>query len=281
MLKADSVLIFTCGASDNGNLNSSREQFMQYAEKHITNYRFFKAESFFESFENSGDQDLLSIEEVLGDFSDCVLIFLESPGAYCELGAFAANNDMVSNILPVNKSEFQNADSFINGGPLKKIDSDSRFGKTIYTTFKTISRCFTEIEERLEKHLLRKRGKSTSLETIDDFESLTRKRRMLFISDLVSLLSPVRYRTIIDILEEIYGEHNDYNLKLEMNMLCATDMAERENGYYITTRPGESTFYKLNGSGFDFLSERTSVIRYYFKSDRKALKMLQKRAEYE
>ena len=43
--------------------------------------------------------DLLTFEEFLAEVSDCIILFVESPGSFCELGAFS-----YADILPFSSS---------------------------------------------------------------------------------------------------------------------------------------------------------------------------------
>ena len=45
--------------------------------------------------------DLLTFEEFLAEISDVIVLFCESPGSYCELGAFAYANKLFSDKLVI------------------------------------------------------------------------------------------------------------------------------------------------------------------------------------
>lgn len=74
-------------------------------------------------WENSfgSDIDLLTFEEFLAEVSDDIILFVESPGSFCELGAFAYADDLFgSRLTIVIDSKRKNDDSFIIKGPTKK-----------------------------------------------------------------------------------------------------------------------------------------------------------------
>lgn len=87
-----------------------------------------------ECFEFQGNLDLLTFEEILAEISDAVIIYVESMGSACELGAFAYVDSMLSKLLVINDVEYRGAQSFINDGPIKKIaNKDEK--SIVYTKF--------------------------------------------------------------------------------------------------------------------------------------------------
>lgn len=78
-------------------------------------------------WENSfaADIDLLTFEEFLAEISDDIILFVESPGAFCELGAFSYANGLFSNKLTiVIDPKYKGDDSFIMKGPTKKAEKN-------------------------------------------------------------------------------------------------------------------------------------------------------------
>ncbi|MBZ0099077.1 MAG: retron St85 family effector protein, partial [Taibaiella sp.] len=188
-LRRDSSIVFVCGA-DPKLAGSCRSKFLKYAEKHLANYDFFIAEDLLNI--KSVDSDLLSIEDKLAQFSDCVILFLESPGAFAELGAFANKSNLTSILLAVNDSAYSGARSFINDGPINKINRESKFKPAIDVNFESVLECADEIQAKLDKELKRIRRKSFSFDG-KLFEELPGKERLFVVHDLVWLLSPVKY----------------------------------------------------------------------------------------
>lgn len=249
---------------------------MEYADRRLSDFRFFKAETFFESFENSAGKDLLSMEEHLASFSDCILIFLESPGAQTELGAFTVKDKLARIVLAVNSQEFQGQSSFISDGPLKKLEDISEFGSAVYANFSAILVSMPEIKDRLLR-IERQRGESVNLKTYDSYVSMRPKNRMLFIYDIISLFSPIKYKNIIEVLKKLYGGKNNYDIEKELSLLQAIGFLSSCNGQYIANQIDHPTFYRYKD--FSFTEARSRVIRHYFKHSRDALASLTSRVE--
>lgn len=65
--------------------------------------------------------DLLSFEEILAELSDSIILFVESFGTVCELGAFAMNENLLNKLLVFNGREHLGKKTFINDGPIRKL----------------------------------------------------------------------------------------------------------------------------------------------------------------
>lgn len=78
------------------------------------------------------DIDLLTFEEILLEISTAVIIILESWGSACELGAFSYVNSNIDKLLVINDIKHKESQSFINDGPLRKIDKHSGMKKRVF-----------------------------------------------------------------------------------------------------------------------------------------------------
>ena len=66
-----------------------------------------------DGFDNS--IDLLIFEEFLAEVSDAIILFVESPGSFCELGAFAYADALFSDkLIIVMDEEYRESKSFIS-----------------------------------------------------------------------------------------------------------------------------------------------------------------------
>jgi len=118
-------LVFLCGkAKDSNYNNSSRGKLERYLLTHSSEIHIVLSESIWED-NSEGDIDLLTFEEFLAETSDYIVLFVESPGSCCELGAFAYNEIIFSKKLTIviDKS-FENDKSFIQIGPTTKAKKD-------------------------------------------------------------------------------------------------------------------------------------------------------------
>ena len=101
-LNTDSVFVFLCGANKSEHKPEPvRDVLLEYARKHFLGFRFFRAEEVFDALKEKRKSDLLSLEDRIGDYSDCIIIICESESAFAELGAFALSEKLVKQILVI------------------------------------------------------------------------------------------------------------------------------------------------------------------------------------
>lgn len=275
-LAKSSILVFVCGAKPNANTPRGRDRLMTYAKKYLKNYHFFMAESFFEVFKSKEQYDLLSLENQLADFCDCIIIVLESESAFAELGAFAIKKELSKIMLVINDDNFQKTQSFIQLGPIAKVDAVSKFRPTLHSDLKSILSIAPDIAERL-KTIERKKNKKLDIGTFDNFSGLLPKDKMLFLLDLISLFHPIRYRELIYLLKEFYGEHN-FNINIEMGLLKALGLIFQYDDYYVRDARDHERFIELKT--VQEISLRASIINHYHKYSRERAAILRKKIEF-
>ncbi len=113
---------------------SNRGIIHSYIQKLIPDAKIVLSEQL---WEDGFDQniDLLVFEEFLAEVSDVIILFVESPGAYCELGAFAYADALFSDkLIVVMDEKYRNGSSFISTGPVLKAKSDG--SKVLYAPIK-------------------------------------------------------------------------------------------------------------------------------------------------
>ena len=67
------------------------------------------------------DIDLLTFEEFLAEISDCIILFVESMGSACELGAFTFEEKLfMEKLVIILDKKYKNDASFIKNGPVAK-----------------------------------------------------------------------------------------------------------------------------------------------------------------
>ncbi len=268
---ADNQIIFLFGANPDINNESARDIFLKYSIKHLPQYRFLIAEKFFNCF-STDSIDLLTIEGELATYTDCVIIILESPGTYAELGAFAIHHDLSKKILTLNEVEHKDLSSFINLGPIAKINRVSKFGAVIHTNFKSILSSVSEIEERL-KNNLRKYAKRIDLSTYKSFLSPQMKRyRLLILSDIISIFGPLYKGEITKIIKKIYQTDKYINIDFELSLLQSLGLIDIIDDLYFNAYRKEFLFYKylkINISNIRF-----SVFNHYAKNSIKRLQSI-------
>ena len=271
-LSKDANLIFVCGASLNtNNGKNARNRFLDYSKANLPEYDIFTAEKFFDLFR--GDADLLTVEDKLGKYSDCIIIFLESPSAIAELGAFSNNDKLVKQMLVINDIEYATATSFIEKGPLAKVSKQSEFGKTIYCNMQRSLEAVGEIKQKLVQ-IKRKYNKGINLKTFEDYSRNTEKSKMLFLLDLITLLQPVSEKELESILNVLIGE-GSYSIEFDINMLMAVGYITKIDDYYIKTKAITKMYYIFEKDR-SVIKIRSLILSAYRKNDKTRIEKLVK-----
>lgn len=76
--------------------------------------------------------DLISFEEDIARIVSSVLVIVESPGSFAELGAFAMNDTIRASLRVIVQSKFADRESFIRFGPIQKIRNETEEAVAFY-----------------------------------------------------------------------------------------------------------------------------------------------------
>ena len=130
---------FLCGKGfdkeDKNSYHCSNRGILQdFIEKLLPDAKIVLSEQLWEDdFDKS--IDLLVFEQFLAEVSDAVILFVESPGAFCELGAFAyADASFSDKLIIIMDEQYRDSHSFISTGPVLKAKSDG--SKVFYASIK-------------------------------------------------------------------------------------------------------------------------------------------------
>ena len=242
-----------------GNINDSstaRYNFLEYARKHLHDYEFLLAEDFFNFFQ-SDVNDLLEIEKNLSDYTDCVLILLESSGSIAELGAFSYDTELAKKILVINDESHKDNQSFINLGPIQRINKYSIYGEVISTKFNAVLKSSFEINERLKIILKR----SMNIKEATDIKN-NKKYKLLFVSDMITLLSPITLSNLNQVFSYIF-EDEEIDISFEVNLLQTLKFIATRGSYLFKREYNERLFFKHKHK--EFLPLRAIVLNHYLK----------------
>lgn len=197
-------IVFICGGDEKYHPNRSKLE--NYIESHLPAYLTFRAENaweiiseHFKADRSVKDTNALALEEWLADFSDIVIILVESFGTVAELGAFSISPVLRKKLLPILDEKYNYDESFINTGPIRWVDADSRYKPSIYTDFSTILTCMPELEKRMSKNRV------SSLVNEDKHGKYIYSKKVLlfFVLYLVSSFGPISSLEVSDLARKI------------------------------------------------------------------------------
>jgi hypothetical protein len=180
-----SPVIFICGG-----LNSKpRDTLRDYLKQQQPDLQIFYAERVWELISSVPGLGALKMESDLAALSDLIVVIVESPGTFAELGAFSHVDALRKKLLPIVDREYKGANSFINTGPIRWIDQESEFRPTIWARLKQILESADEIEHRIAMIPKPKPEKVSDL-------ARSRKHLLFFICDLVGVIAPTTINAI-------------------------------------------------------------------------------------
>jgi hypothetical protein len=123
--KSNKIAIFLCGADIND--HSKARSKLARILKDKKRFEIFYPEDIFDDLLVGTGHSLLTLESILADSVDAIVIFPESPGSLAEIGAFSNDERLREKLICFANKKFQRHKSFINYGPLRLIKS-SRSG---------------------------------------------------------------------------------------------------------------------------------------------------------
>lgn len=119
--------LFLCGGvrqTGNGRASSLRDYLYRTRGIRFSANIVF-AEDANQIYRDTRYSDLISFEEDIARIVSCVLVIVESPGSFAELGAFAMNDTISQSLRVIVQTKFADSESFIRYGPIQKLRNDN------------------------------------------------------------------------------------------------------------------------------------------------------------
>jgi hypothetical protein len=174
-------IVFLCGAAD----STARPALEQYLRAWAPDTTLvFRADDVWARLASTPGLNALEMEGRLAELADAVGVIVESPGTFAELGAFANSEPLRKKLLPILDARYAGDKSFINTGPVQRVNADSHFAPAVVVDLTVILAAVEEITERLQ------RLPSPARARIDDF--LHHRKHLLFLlRDIVAVAGPI------------------------------------------------------------------------------------------
>lgn len=257
----DSNIVFVCGGPIDD--RTVRSLFLKYAASEITNLRMFLAEDAEKDYVTHDDPEFHNVaefEELIGDVSDCVILFPESPGSFAELGHFSQSPHLRKKLLIAHDAALQSQDSFILRGPVALIDNHSIFKPTIQILYSAPD--FILIKQRLEKRLT---GKKRKLFNYTTYSLLTFREKFFALLEIVKIFSAISLDGIEYVFKSIFEHSSIGDIKHQLSILIAARLVVRagENLQYFCLNPGSRTFMEFDG--FEVNRIRLELLDFYIE----------------
>ncbi|CAI3803955.1 hypothetical protein JAMGFMIE_03498 [Rheinheimera sp. MM224] len=207
--------VFLCGANKaTSEVSERRTAVIDFARKQLPNTKVLLAEEMFKTLKIEGHKgNILDVEDLISKFSDFIIIILESPSAFAELGAFA-NPQLRDKLIIINDEQYRTSESFINLGPIAAVEENSGTERVIHYRMNSnginvrdsIGDIYPELYDLLSKPVAVK-DSAINIHTLDP-SLVFDKKSVLFIHDLIYILGPVTHKELIEAVKLIFGVRN-------------------------------------------------------------------------
>jgi len=187
----------------------------------------FPEDIFEELLYSSQSKDLLSLEGLLADSVDVIVLIPESPGSFAELGAFANDEKLRHKLICLVDNKYKKNKSFINQGPLKLVKNANNHGLIFIDPNK--------IDKEIDKISTALRSMKKTSSKIND--KITLLQTDNFLLPAIYLLEPVIKSTLIDI---VGSAMNDEANSFQATTTALTILSKKRlveltpNGYKLT-----------------------------------------------
>jgi hypothetical protein len=231
--------IFLCGA-DIKDVTKTRYKIAEAFTDLWNSYQYdlvFPEDIFEELLYGYQGKDLLSLENLLAESIDVILIIPESPGSLAELGAFANDEKLRNKIVCLLDEKYKKDKSFINQGPVKLIKKTSKHG-IVYIDPKNLGKNIQKVHSSI-----RAVKKTVSIGAITKNINLLQLDN--FLLPTIYLLEPIRKNTVIQCIEAVIAdEKNASQISTTiLTILTKKKFVELTPFGYRLTKAGINSFF--------------------------------------
>jgi hypothetical protein len=264
---------------------SCRNVFLEWA--HETKYELANCLRTPEDFQEEwnrfdGYANLVDFEIEAGCLAKGILLFLEGPGAFAELGTFCMDDVLCERLVVVLEDKHydedsRDASSFIRWGPIKRIEDKHPDKSICLVSSITDKHTFKNEVEGVGETL---RSKVETLPKTKQFISNEIRDQYLLIADLIELFGALDKDHLGILLA--FMNVDPVNLNRMLNQLILFELIVKSNGisgtYYVPpkNRTPYLDYTALTGSKFEKVTYRISTIHPELKKDKDRLKAFEK-----
>ena len=217
-------VIFLCGGRD----SKPRDRVAEYLRTKADSLVFY-AEEIWAVIARENSQNALEMEARLADLSDIVIVIVESPGTFAELGAFSLSPILRKKLLPILPADHRGTQSFIESGPIGWVDAESTFKPSLWVDLDTILEAGGQLDDRLD----RLSSRPIRAASLGD----SPKHLLLFTCDLVAIFGPCPVEHVQYYLSETLGTEPPMSASMLLSLAVAMELLvsfndERGNTFY-------------------------------------------------
>lgn len=230
--------VFLVGASLE-NSKSMRSRLMNNLNRNRQIKVYFPEQLFDEEIYSSKN-DLLSLENLLAESVDHVILCVESPGSFTELGAFVNHDKLRSRLIVVMDENKRKAKSFINQGPIKLMNQKNK-GSVIWHDFEDDN--MKKISQKIRQRF---KANGSNIDTVQSLRNPIIAEQFLLTT--LYCLGSVTNKEIITLIQS-YGYEDEQPLIMMCQAAKSSLFYQRliflNHGEYFLTREGRQRLDEL------------------------------------
>ena len=248
------TVVFLCGGME----SSRRDRLSQYLANSHPECLVFYAERAWEVIAlHDPSENALAVEKKLAQLADIVIVIVESPGTFAEIGAFTISQPLRKKLLPILDLTHRHGSSFLETGPIRWVDQDSLFRPSIWGDHTRILEVVEDLEERLKRIPVARARRVPNLVA-------SPKHFLFFLCDLVSVFGPCpRHHIEFFVQRLLQGSANDVALMLglgkALGLLSSLSLDDREL-FYRPLENGRLRSFQYTKKYIDMPSLRARVV---------------------
>jgi len=235
-------IIFVCGGKIDPAKASLRLGFITWAQKNIeSDALILLSETAYGAATEIGKSfiNIAIFEELLASISDCILIFPESAGSYCEVGIFAVTEPIRYKTLIANDSSHEKNDSFLNLGPIHAINTDSLFTPSV--DFDSTRGADPSFAGRIWKRV---KDRTRNFEAprrpeLRHFVDMPPVDRIAIIAWILSITGIARFGDLLDIVRAVFAKNarDSRMLRETLSLLLSIELISMPAKELYRTKP--------------------------------------------
>lgn len=199
----------------------------------------------------NGYDDLVEFESDAGCISRAILLFVESEGAFAELGAFCTQSVLAERLFVVMYSKYYRMNSYIALGPLRVLKRVQGDDHSICPVDGETLADFEKILPELAADVLDKTKQSLKTHTFDPSQV---RDQFLFIADVIELFGALKISEIIELLNKFNIPLDKARVNQMLNLLTLLEVVQLSEHlsrrFYVPPKGKREGFigYKVPGS---------------------------------
>ena len=231
---SNEISLFLCGGSGAQETEFRREvgrQISQMPSKYMYSI-YYPEDMFIELILGHQKQDLLSLENLLADSVHCVVILLQSPGTFTELGAFTNYHKLSDKLVVVIDPRYSRSRSFISMGPVRYLQTKTKskvlYSRMDHSNLSVLAKQVAEAARDIAKHS----------SPISDLSNPISSYR--FHLSLIYVFDPIPKDSVFGILRVLATDEQDLAITAEtvINSLINERKVASVSGKLSTTSKG-------------------------------------------